>query len=208
MNLLRAQDIDTQVMDWKVPFLLCTISKYPNISENMNYIVFCVQGMGKEGYYKRILSWVDLRWHDGGNEVCILPSELFRERGNFYTFSSLIWAGQTCDRMGRMNVSRPNHKITKTVLFNHRTHFRLRSAHHKLMACIAPISAVENYPLIFYITQPGWLCILHAVQEGTEAHGRAHAFWSTSVSCHLFFLLPSWAFMIRYDRVSLLTFWP
>lgn len=61
MDLFRAQDTDTQVLDLKVPFLLNTISKYPNISENMKYIVFCVQGMGKEGYYKRILSWVDLR---------------------------------------------------------------------------------------------------------------------------------------------------
>lgn len=164
--------------------------------------------MDKEGYYQCILSWVDLRCHNGGNEVFMRPSELVGGRGNFYTFSSLIWAGQTCDRIGRVDVSSPKHKIPKTMLLSHRTHFRLRSAQHKLMACIAPISAAENYPLIFHITQPWWLRILHVVQQDTEAHGKAHAFWSMSVSYHLFFLFPSWAFMIRYDRVSLFTFWP
>lgn len=105
-------------------------------------------------------------------------------------------------------VSSSKHKITKTTLFNHRIRFRLRSAQHKLMACIASISAAENYPLVFHITQPGSLCIFHVVQEDTEAHRRAHAFWSMSVSGHLFFLFPRGAFMIRYDRASLFTFWP
>lgn len=164
--------------------------------------------MGKEGYYQCILSWVDLRWHNGGNEVCMLPSELFGGRGNFYTFSSLIWAGHTCDRIGRMGVSSPKHKIAKTMLLNHRTHFRLRSAQHKLMACIAPISAAENYPLIFHITQPWWLCIFMLSRKTLRHTGKHMPFGACLFHVTCSSSSPAEHFMIRYDRVSLFTFWP
>lgn len=47
MNLPRTQDIDTQVMDLKVPFLLSTISKHPNISENRKSVCILCSGNGQ-----------------------------------------------------------------------------------------------------------------------------------------------------------------